>query len=78
LPPDIVAAAAQRKLKIGAEAHQNIAARADQKKIAVESHQNIAVKSCKDRIATESHQNIAVKAFQRNGCRIAPKISSER
>jgi hypothetical protein len=65
----------KRKLKIDAEAHQNIAARADQKKIAVESHQNIAVKSCKERIATESHQNIAVKVFQRNGCRIATKIS---
>ena len=59
--------------KIGAEAHQNNAARADQKNIAVESHQNIAVNSCPERISAEAHQNIAVKAVQKNCYQITTK-----
>jgi hypothetical protein len=67
--------------KISAEAHQNIAARANQKKIAVESHQNIAVKSCPEKIAAEAHQillskpsrEIAAKSQQNIAAKAAPK-----
>ena len=57
LPPDIAATAAQRKLKIGAEAHQNIAARADQKKNCC----RVSPEYCCEKLPRENRHRISPK-----------------
>jgi len=57
LPPYIVATAAQRKLKIGAEAHQNIAPRADQKKNCC----RVSPEYCCEKLPRENRHRISPK-----------------